>query len=187
MQLRDAIQAGRVLQRELKGSLEEYLAEVERLSMQHYIKAEEFKAAMARLNRPWYAVGFDIYKLQVEDELVKAKQTRIISLDMLDRLDPKKKGRYVFPEVELVLEELIPKPARGRDGAIVKTCSSEPSRRWFGAPSRSHQHFISIKCGGLAAGIPVPEEVQIHVARGRGVSIGSTTIVPCYISGSLCP
>ncbi|GAB2288522.1 hypothetical protein Dimus_022852 [Dionaea muscipula] len=51
------------LQRELKDSLEEYLAEAERMSVQHYIKTEEFKAAMARLNRLWYATGFDICKL----------------------------------------------------------------------------------------------------------------------------
>ncbi|GAB2288250.1 hypothetical protein Dimus_022590 [Dionaea muscipula] len=64
---------------------------------------------MAPLNRPWYAAGLDICKLQVEDELVKAEQTRTISLDILDRLDPKNKGRYVFPEVKLFPEELISK------------------------------------------------------------------------------
>ncbi|GAB2273718.1 hypothetical protein Dimus_008498 [Dionaea muscipula] len=80
------------------------------MSVQHYFKTEEFKAAMACLNELWYSTSFDICKLQVEDEFVKAEQTRTISLDMLDRLDPKKKGRYVFPEVELVLEALIPKP-----------------------------------------------------------------------------
>ncbi|GAB2276174.1 hypothetical protein Dimus_010910 [Dionaea muscipula] len=98
-------------QRELKESLKECLAEAERMSVQHYIKTEKFKAAMKCLNRLWYAAGFDICKLQVEDELVRAEQTRTISLDMLDWLDPKKKGKYLFPEVELVSEGLIPKPS----------------------------------------------------------------------------
>ncbi|GAB2278665.1 hypothetical protein Dimus_013341 [Dionaea muscipula] len=105
-QLRGTIQAGRVFQRNLKDSLEEYLAEAEGMSVQHYIKTKEFKTTMARLNSLWYAA--------VEDELVKAEQTRIISLDMLDWLDPKKKGSYVFPEVELFPEELIPKLKLGK-------------------------------------------------------------------------
>ncbi|GAB2281564.1 hypothetical protein Dimus_016146 [Dionaea muscipula] len=74
-----------------------------------------------------------------------------------------------------------------KDGATVETYSSVSSQRWFGALSRSHQYFISIKCGGLATSVPVPEEVQIHVARVRGVSISSTTRIPFHISGSLYP
>ncbi|GAB2270927.1 hypothetical protein Dimus_005787 [Dionaea muscipula] len=138
---------GRVIRPESR-SLSRSAVEAEGTSVQHYIKTEEFKAAMAWLNGLWYAAGFDICKLQVEDELVKAKQTRTISLDMLDRLDPKNKGRYVFPEVELFPEELIPKPklakrspmeimkdwARAEDAEMgLSAAASQPLRKGKGS------------------------------------------------------
>ncbi|GAB2268401.1 hypothetical protein Dimus_003363 [Dionaea muscipula] len=49
VQLRATIQDGRMIQRELKGSLEEYVAVDEGTSVQHYIKTEEFKAALVEL------------------------------------------------------------------------------------------------------------------------------------------
>ncbi|GAB2292882.1 hypothetical protein Dimus_027109 [Dionaea muscipula] len=107
VQLRTKMQAEMTTRLELKELLEEYVADAETTSVQQYIKNEEFKAVMARLNKLWYAAGFDICKLQVEDELVKAEQTRTISLDMLDQLVPKNKGRYIFPKVDLLPEELI--------------------------------------------------------------------------------
>ncbi|GAB2269134.1 hypothetical protein Dimus_004062 [Dionaea muscipula] len=51
VQLRAKIQAGRVTQQEMKEPLEEYMADVEGMSVQHYIKTEEFKASMARLKK----------------------------------------------------------------------------------------------------------------------------------------
>ncbi|GAB2281276.1 hypothetical protein Dimus_015879 [Dionaea muscipula] len=63
VQLRAKIQAERVARQELKESLREYVADAEATSVQHYIKTEEFKAAMVRLNNLWYAAGFDICKL----------------------------------------------------------------------------------------------------------------------------
>ncbi|GAB2268835.1 hypothetical protein Dimus_003779 [Dionaea muscipula] len=110
MQLKMMIRAGWSSRLELKESLEAFVVDVEATSVQNFIKTLEFKVAMARLNVQWYKACFEICTLQVRAELKAVETSGSVTVEILDRLNPKDLAGYSYSGEESFPKEFIPMP-----------------------------------------------------------------------------